>query len=104
MPILKRQVDSASSFVSPFSFMKDNSSVLFSSGSIYFVEKEPIKWKLLRLSSAQVKIKEISDANFETTSRFLSKFCIPLQLHERLFLCTFLTQTIYTLLIKSPLK
>ena len=32
------------------------------------------------------------------------KFCIPLQFHERLLLCTFLAKTIYTLLIRSPLK
>ena len=32
------------------------------------------------------------------------KFCIPLQFHERFFVCTFLAQTIYTLLKRSPLK
>ena len=64
----------------------------------------PVKWKFLRLSSARVKFCQIPYANFETTSRFLSKFCIPLQFHERLLLSTFLAQTIYSLLIKSPLK
>ena len=34
----------------------------------------------------------------------LQIFCIPLQFHERLLLCAFLAQTIYTLLIRSPLK
>ena len=34
----------------------------------------------------------------------LQIFCIPLQFHERLLLRTFLAQTIYTLLIRSPLK
>ena len=39
---------------------------------------------------AQVKICQIPYANFETTSRFLSKFCIPPQFHERKLLqCTF---------------
>ena len=66
--------------------------------------KSPLKWKSLRLSRAQVKICQTPYANFEMTSRFLSKFCIPLQLHEILFLCTFLTQTIHTLLKRSPLK
>ena len=66
--------------------------------------RSPLNWKSLRLKSAQAKICQISYANFETTSRFLSKFCIPLQFHERLFLCTFLAQTIYTLLNRSPLK
>ena len=45
-----------------------------------------------------------SYANFEMRSRFFSKFCIPLQFHERLFLCTFLVQTIYTLFKRSSLK
>ena len=58
----------------------------------------------MRLSSARVKFCQIPYANFEMTSRFLSKFCIPLQFHERLFLCTLLAQTIYTLLKRSPLK
>ena len=76
----------------------------FSSNNIYFAQKEPIKRNIFELSSAQVKICQIPYVNFETTSRFLSKFCIPLQFHERLLLCTFLAQTIYTLLIRSPLK
>ena len=41
---------------------------------------------------------------FETTSRFLSKFCISFQFHERLFLCTFLVQRIYTFPKRSQLK
>ena len=47
MPILKRQVDSSPNFVSLFSFMKDNFSVLFSSNNIYFAQKEPIKMEIL---------------------------------------------------------
>ena len=46
MLILKRQVYSSRNFVSLFSFMKDNSSVLFSSNNIYFVQKETIKVKI----------------------------------------------------------
>ena len=63
--------------------MKDNSSVLFSSNNIYFAQKELLKWNILRLSSAQFKICQIPYVNLETTSRFLSKFSIPLQFHER---------------------
>ena len=44
MPILKRQVDSSPNFAFLFSFMKDNSSVLF---NIYFAPKGPIKIKIL---------------------------------------------------------
>ena len=47
---------------------------------------------------------QIPYANFEMTSRFRSKFCIPLQFHERQLHYTFLAQTIYTLLKSSPLK
>ena len=36
----------------------------------------------MRLLSTQIKICQIPYANFETTSRFLSKFCVPLQFHE----------------------
>ena len=77
----------------------------FSAQTIYTsLKRSSLKWKFLRLLSAQVKFCQIPYANFEMTSWFLSKFCIPLQFHERLFLCTFLTQTIYTLLKRSPLK
>ena len=56
----------------------------FSAQTIYtFLKRRLIKWNFLRLLSAQVKICRIPDANFETTSRFLSKFCITLQFHER---------------------
>ena len=77
----------------------------FLAQAIYtFLKRSPLKWKSLRLSSAPVKICQIPYANFETTSQFLSKFCIPLQFHERLFLCNFLVQKIYSLLKKSPLN
>ena len=83
MPILK-QVSSSPNFVSLFSLMKDNSSVFFLAETIHtLLKRSLLKWKFLRLSSAQVKICQIPYANFETTSRFLSKFCIPLQFHER---------------------
>ena len=68
------------------------------------LKRSSLKWKFLRFSSARVKFCQIPYANFETTSRFFSKFCISLQFHKRLFLYTFLAQTIYILLIRSPLK
>ena len=58
----------------------------------------------MRFSSARVKICQISCVNFETTRRFLSKFCIPLRCHEGLLLCSVLVRTISTLLNRSPLK
>ena len=68
------------------------------------LKRSVLKWNFLRLSSARVKFCQIPYVNFETKSWFLSKFCIPLQFHERLFLCIFLAQRIYTLLKRSPLK
>ena len=53
--ILKRQVDSSPNFVSIFSFMKDNSSVVFSSNNIYFAQKEPIKVKLFETFECSVQ-------------------------------------------------
>ena len=104
MPILKRQADSFPNFVSLFSFMKDYSAVFFSSKMYTLLERNPLKWKFLRFSSARVKFCQIPYANFEMKSRFLSKFCISLEFHERLFLCISLVQRIYTLLKRSPLK
>ena len=105
MSILKRQVDSYPNFVSLFSFIKDYSSVLFWFKYIYFLlNRSPLKWKFLRLTSAQVKFCQLPYANFETTSQFLYKFGIPLQFHGRLFACSFSAQTMYTLLNRSPLK
>ena len=70
-----------------------------------FGHKNPVKTKFfLDFWSAQIKICQISYVNFEMTCWFLCKFCILLQFHERLFLCTFLAQLIYTLLKRSPLK
>ena len=65
------------------------------------LKRSALKWKFFRFSRARVKFYQIPYANFETTSPLLSKFCNPLQFHERLFLCTFLAQTIYTLLNSS---
>ena len=94
-----------SKFCIPFQFHERLFVCTFLAQSIYtLLIRSPLKWKSLRLSSAQVKICQIPYANFETTSRFLSKFCIALQFHERYLLCNFLAQTIYTLLKRSPLK
>ena len=81
---------------------------LCSSNNIFFGHKDPIKtfffFFFFDFWSAQIKISQISYVNFETTSQFLSNFCILLQFQERLLLCTFLAQTIYTLLERNPLK
>ena len=102
MSFSKQQASFSSNFASLFSVMKDNFSNC--SNNTQFAQKEPIKVKILRILSTKVKICQIPYTNFETASQFLSKFCISLQFHERLFLCTFLAQAIYTLLKRSPLK
>ena len=105
MSILKRQFDSSPNFVSLFSFMKDYSSVLFLAKTTYtLLKKSSLKWRFLRLSSAQVRICRFPYVNFITTNRFFSKFCITLEFHERKLLCTFLAQTVYALLKRSSLK
>ena len=76
----------------------------FSSKNIRFAQKEPIKVKIFENFECSGQICQIPYVNFETTSRFLSKFCIPLQFHERYLLWTFLARTIYTLLLRNPLK
>ena len=45
-----------------------------------------------------------SSCHFPNHKSFFFKFSITLQCHERWFLCTFLSQTLYTLLRRSPLK
>ena len=77
----------------------------FLTQTIYtLLERSLLKWKFLRFWSARLKFCQIPYTNFETTTHFLSKLCISLMLHGRLFLCSFLTQTIYTLLERSLLK
>ena len=104
MPFSKRQVSFPSNFVSFFNVMKDSSCTFLAQTIYTFLKKSPLKWIFLGLLSTQVKICQIPYVNFETTSQFLSKFCIPLQFHERQLLCAFLAQTIYTMLKRSPLK
>ena len=105
LPILKRGVDSSPNFKSFFQFYETLLLFKFLAQTIYtLLNRSPLKWIFLRLSSARVKFCQNPYGNFETTSRFVSKFCISLEFQERLFLCSFLIQTIYTLLNRSPLK
>ena len=75
----------------------------FSSNNIYFAQKEPIKMTIF----------ETSESSSQNWSNCLCQFwnkSIPLQtlypslVYERLFLRSFLAQTLYTLLKRSPLK
>ena len=103
MALLKRGVDSSPNFVSLFQFHERLLLCTFLTQTIYtLLNRSSLKWTFLRLTSAQVKICQISNANFETMSWFLYKFCIPLQFKEILFI--FLAQRIYTWVKRSPLK
>ena len=94
-----------SKFCIPLHFYERLFLCTFLAQAIYTLLKgSPLKWKFLRLFTAQVKFCQISYANFETTSQFFYKLCIPLHFHGRLLLCSFLAQTVYTLLNRSPLK
>ena len=105
MPILKREVDSSPNFVSLIQFHERLLLCTFLPQTIHtLLKKSPLKWKFLRLLTARVKFCEIPYVNFETMSRFLYKFCISLQFHERQLLYNVLAQTIYTLLKRSPFK
>ena len=94
-----------SKFFIPLQFHERLIPCTFLAQTIYILlKRSSLKWKFLRLLSAWVNFCQIPYANFEMTSWLLSKFCIPLQFHERLIPCTFLAQTIYILLKRSSLK
>ena len=48
----------------------------FRSKLVYFNQKKPVKMQILRFSSAWVKIRQIPDVIFESTSQFSFKCCI----------------------------
>ena len=81
MTFSKPQVIFSSNSASLFSVMKDTSRGAFRSNIIYLAQKEPIKVKILSISSAQGKIHLIL-VIFETTNQFFFEFCINLQGHE----------------------
>ena len=66
---------------------KTASLYFFSLNLICFGQSSPLNCKFLGLSSARVKIRQISYVNFETTSQFLFKFFIILQcyIHHSVF-------------------
>ena len=106
MPYLKRQVDSSRNFVSFVQFFQRLLLCTFLAQAIYiyFAQKEPIKMKIFETFERSGQILSNYLCQFFNVSRFLYKFSIPLQFHERQVLDTFLAQTICTLLIRSPLK
>ena len=55
----------------------------FSSNNVYFAHKEPIKVKIFQVFERSGQNLSNSLCQFLNKSRFLSKFCIPLQFNER---------------------
>ena len=83
LQILKTGVDSSPHFVSLFQFHERLLLCTFLAQTLNtLLIRSPLKWQSRGLSSVQVKISQIPSSNFETTSRFCSKFCIPFQFHE----------------------
>ena len=94
-----------SKFCIPLHFHEKLFLCTFLAQTIYnLLKRSLLKWKSLTILSTQFEICEIPYTNFEITSQFLSIFCIPLQLHEKLFICIFFAKTIYTLLKMSSFK
>ena len=94
--ILKRQ----DNFVSLFSFMKDNSSVLFSSNNIHFVQKESIKAKIFETFECSGQNLSNSWRQFWNDKTILC----PSSVSWKITPLYFLAQTIYTLFKRSLLK
>ena len=107
MSFLKAQVIFPSNFASIFSAIKHNSSILFLAQTLYtLVKSSLLKCKLLRFSTAWVKICQIPHVNFELSSQLFSKFCIILHCHDTKLPCKFYTHKFSTRLkdaIKAPI-
>ena len=58
------------------SLLRHNFSVFFSSNITYFLQKQPIKEHIFRLSTARVKVHQIPDDIFQIKSQFFFKVWI----------------------------
>ena len=83
MSFLKAQVSFPSNFTWVFNTIKHKSSVLILAQPLYtLVKSSPLKCKSSRFSSAQVKICQIPNVNFELTSQFLFNFPTIFHFHD----------------------
>ena len=64
---------------------------------VCFVQKEDMKVKILGLSTAPMRIKQIPLVIFQATSHFFFKFWITFQCHDTQFLWTFRATTLCAL-------
>ena len=77
MLFLQPRISFSSNFASLFSVMRHNSSVFFHLNLCMFWRKEPIKVQISRLSTARMKLKQISYVIFQDTSQFSLNFASP---------------------------
>ena len=105
MTILKLQVSSSWLFVSLFIVMTHNSTVNLKLTHFLLWTKRSYQSSNFDTCKCSGENLRNSSCHFpRATSQLLFKFGITLQCYERLFLSTFLAQTIYTLLKRSSLK
>ena len=106
MLVLNWHVNSSPNFASFFIIITHNSPVKFK--LIHFLlwikESQQGGGPILRLLSALVKICQIPHVIFESPSQFSSKFWTNILCHQTWLFCTFLAQTLYTLVKSSPIK
>ena len=83
MSFLKAQVSFPSNFASIISAIKYNSNILFLAQILNtLVKSRSLKCKVLRFSSARVKIRQITHVNFGLTSQLFFKICIIFHYHD----------------------
>ena len=105
MSFLKAQVSFLSNVTSIFSAIKQNSPILFLVGRLYTLfKRSPLKCKFLRFSSALVKIRQIPQVIFETTSKFSFRCCVNIQCHQAKLSYTFVSSKIMYFIQKKAVK
>ena len=98
MSVLKRKIDSSPNFLSLFSFMKDNSSVLFSLNNIYFAQKELLQVNIFWIFECPGQNLSNFIHQFWNDSWFLTKFCNPSSVSWKITpLYFFISNSIYIL-------
>ena len=105
MTCLKAQVSFPSNVASIFCATKQNSLILFlNQRSCTLFKRSPLKCKVLRLLSAQVKIRRIPLVIFESKSHFSFKCSINILCHQGKLPYTFFSSKIMYFIQKKPVK
>ena len=105
MTCLKAQVSFPSNVASIFCATKQNSLILFlNQRSCTLFKRSSLKCKVLRLLSAQVKIRRISLVIFESKSQFSFKCSINILCYQGKLSYTFFSSKIMYFIQKKPVK